>query len=908
MTWALLLNGSNQFGTFADVNIPASTPFEIEFGFAFSNSGHGRPFGRNAYNNYNSRCLLFYNTQEVRLTDNSGSHAVFTAPTYTRTDYNIFKFIRDIANTVTCYLNGTPIGTVSNFSGQILFNQTGRHATASYTSAGGLTFFNVAINNVLERDYDADVSDHGAGTPQMVSDVNSDVKYITGQNMPSDGSAWLEFSGGIAPVIPQFSLTGGVTDDSVNIVGRVDTSSTTLVIEYADNVNFANSSTTSVLGVDSDLLVKTTLTGLAANTDYYYRYVDDGAVIADIFEFKTNNLNQQYSFKMGFGGCSRSIASTTWDRLKVRDLDGFIGLGDLPYIDDETVDGLPQKAAYFAWLARADVRSLFDKFSYDYMWDDHDFGENDSIGTNPAKAAQQANYRNIFPNYPLAQASDAIYHAYTRGRVRFIVPDLRSDRGTYASGVMIDAAQMEWIKQEFTDFKAQRDLGNLRAVVLCSSVQWTDNTRSESWSRAPAQRTEITDHIVSLGVESEIIVISSNLHALGADSGANNTYGTGGTGGFPHYCGSAMATDVTTETDTGEYDLGIYGSSNGGNKHQYGVLEFVDSGSDFSIVFTGYNANTDAVLVTHTLVTNEPLVQPPGSYVFYGSISLLSNCSTNFIGEKSSSGILNLLQASNNNIYGFKASSGNLTLGPQSNINLGGFKSSFGELSISNDVSFSVYGTANDIIAKQCAISINAQSSFSLLGYKSAKDKIEINNTFVVNSTGEKTATSIFSLISDCTLYSTGIKYSHNTATINQSCSMLTKGFKTTSGVVSFNSVCSFTVSGTIEDIISRSGAISILAQSQFNALGNKATGSFIQLVNSSNFSAYGEKSVYGVLTLNVDADFNSFGLKSSFGSISLNNAASFYASKYSESYIPVFRKISIDGHIINKITIKGFF
>lgn len=137
---------------------------------------------------------------------------------------------------------------------------------------------------------------------------------------------------------------------------------------------------------------------------------------------------------------------------------------------------------------------------------------------------------------------------------------------------------------------------------------------------------------------------------------------------------------------------------------------------------------------------------------------------------------------------------------------------------------------------------------------------------------------------------------------------MLTKGFKTTSGVVSFNSVCSFTVSGTIEDIISRSGAISILAQSQFNALGNKATGSFIQLVNSSNFSAYGEKSVYGVLTLNVDADFNSFGLKSSFGSISLNNAASFYASKYSESYIPVFRKISIDGHIINKITIKGFF
>ena len=235
MAWAMLFDGVNDYGTFADVNIPASTPFVIEFGFAFSTSSIGRPFGRNAFNNFNSRCLLFSNTQEVRLVDGSGVSAQFTAPAYNRSDYNTFRFERDINNDLTFHLNGALGGTVLGWSGAMLFNQTGRHATSAYTSQGGLSFFNVDNNSVIDRRYSGEDSDHGPGTPLMVSDTDI-IRYITGRNMPTDGTAWLDLGGGGTPVtaagditLPSLVFSGSATDTTSEVTAAGDITLPSLV-------------------------------------------------------------------------------------------------------------------------------------------------------------------------------------------------------------------------------------------------------------------------------------------------------------------------------------------------------------------------------------------------------------------------------------------------------------------------------------------------------------------------------------------------------------------------------------------------------------------------------------------------------------------------------------------------------
>jgi hypothetical protein len=418
-------------------------------------------------------------------------------------------------------------------------------------------------------------------------------------------------------VTVSFSLSGGVSEDSAKIVGRVSGATSTLKIEYADNNSFTDSTTTPLLSVDTDFLTKASLENLSIDTQYYYRYIDGIDVIADVFKFKTTAIESPYSFTMGFGGCPRAtVDSVVFGRIRDRNVEFFQSLGDTTYIDNEDPTGVTQKNAWFTWLARSDVREMNDNIAYSYMWDDHDFGNNDSNSLNPATSAQQANFRNMFPSHDLELASGSIYYAYTVGRVRFIVPDLRSER---LDPLIVSETQMAWIKQEFTDY-SEND--NLKAVVLVSSSMWLplfDNDAPDSWQQAAAQRTELTDHIVLLGVNNEMVLISSDIHVLCGDSGANNNYGTGGTGGWPVYHSAPMA-GTTYGTPTTNIDLGYASPSHGGGSvFQYATLEIVDNITSVDITYNGYNAVADTKVITHSIniAPPEPVIPPtPVDYTY----------------------------------------------------------------------------------------------------------------------------------------------------------------------------------------------------------------------------------------------------------------------------------------------------
>ena len=400
------------------------------------------------------------------------------------------------------------------------------------------------------------------------------------------------------PLSLQFSLVGGVSDVNADILGRVSTTTSTLKIEHADNPAFTDSTLSPLLSVDADLLVKHSLSGLTLSTQYYYRYVDDNVVVAGVFKFKTTTVNSQYSFTIGFGGCARAaVNSVAFGRLKDRNLEFFQSLGDTTYIDSQDVTGVTQKNAWFAWLARSDVRELMDNTAYSYMWDDHDYGNNDDDATNPAKVAQQANFRNLFPSHTLRQSSGSVGYAYTIGRIRFIVPDLRSER---TATEIMSTAQMDWVKQEFTDYSNNNALN---AVVFVSSSMWLDIFSAgtpDSWNQAVAQRLELSNHIINLGVKTQVVCLSADMHSLGADTGASNTYGTSESVGFPVYHSAPLAGTNTSQPDQ-NLDLGYVGTDNGGSLFQYATLEIVDTGLSIDIIYRGFNAVADTQVITNTL-------------------------------------------------------------------------------------------------------------------------------------------------------------------------------------------------------------------------------------------------------------------------------------------------------------------
>ena len=90
------------------------------------------------------------------------------------------------------------------------------------------------------------------------------------------------------------------------------------------------------------------------------------------------------------------------------------------------------------------------------MSDDHDFGPNDSHRESPGREAALATYREVVPHYPLVVGADdpeaPVAQAFTVGRVRFIISDLRSARNRKQDPdgpekTMMGEGQLAWFKK-----------------------------------------------------------------------------------------------------------------------------------------------------------------------------------------------------------------------------------------------------------------------------------------------------------------------------------------------------------------------------------------------------------------------------------------------------------------------------
>ena len=118
------------------------------------------------------------------------------------------------------------------------------------------------------------------------------------------------------------------------------------------------------------------------------------------------------------------------------DLAFFLCTGDLFYGDINKKDVDRFRRAYASSLSYKEAQSLFQKVPLVYVWDDHDYGHNNSGKDSPSKAESMRAYREIIPHYPLAKGKEApIYQAFSLANVRFILTDLRSQRD---SGNVVD--------------------------------------------------------------------------------------------------------------------------------------------------------------------------------------------------------------------------------------------------------------------------------------------------------------------------------------------------------------------------------------------------------------------------------------------------------------------------------------
>lgn len=380
---------------------------------------------------------------------------------------------------------------------------------------------------------------------------------------PFIGGAW---TGNVTPTSATVSIRLGAPGLRVRL--QVSQSPTLSPAVFSGAVNTATATGNTA---------KLTVQGLLPDTIYYY-----GVEVAGVLrqepvsrgKFRTFPLGRA-SFRVAFASCGdfRAANQSAFPAIIAEQPLFFIHTGDLHYSDTNSTVADDYRFNYDNVTSHTAQGPLFRNMPVIYVWDDHDFSGNDSDTTATGRDTARSVYRERVPHYPLGAAGGTIAQAFTVGRVRFIMTDLRSAASApstreSASKTKMGTGQKAWFKQELIN---ARDNGFPLIVWVCPDP-WIGAATpgDDGWAGYTTERTEIANFIRDNRI-SNVTIIAGDMHALAFDDGSNSDYATGG--GAPITVLHAAALTQEGSIKGGPYSGGVIP----GHPH-YGLLEIYDNG------------------------------------------------------------------------------------------------------------------------------------------------------------------------------------------------------------------------------------------------------------------------------------------------------------------------------------------
>jgi alkaline phosphatase D len=318
------------------------------------------------------------------------------------------------------------------------------------------------------------------------------------------------------PRLMEGPMIGGVTPDSITFWGRAS-GEFDVDVEYSTDPVFTEPQRSAPVRAtaDADYTVQVNLTGLAPATRYYYRLRVDG--IADRYRltpFWTRTAPaERTAFRVAFGSCARhqlDAEQPVFHAIAAAQPDLFFWLGDYIYAD--TASPWVFAEDYRRQRAIPSTLALMRTVPQLAVWDDHDFGLNNSDRNNPMREASLAAFRNYWAN-PAGGLSDCpgVFFQYAYGGVDFFFLDGRYYRtpNTDPDGpdkTLLGNCQGEWLRQALLASRAPFK------VLICGSG-WSseDGATGDTWGAFLRERDALFDFIRDHGIEG-VFCLSGDTH------------------------------------------------------------------------------------------------------------------------------------------------------------------------------------------------------------------------------------------------------------------------------------------------------------------------------------------------------------------------------------------------------------
>ncbi|KAF1323723.1 Mitogen-activated protein kinase kinase, partial [Globisporangium splendens] len=292
-----------------------------------------------------------------------------------------------------------------------------------------------------------------------------------------------------------------------------------------------------------------------------------------------------FNFRLAFSSCADEDSDPkVFDEIASHDPLLFLHMGDLHYHNLEVNDVAVFRSAYSELFASPSGRAMLAMdLPFAYMWDDHDYGPDNSDKMARGRNAAVQAYREFVPHYELPGDKNegplsAVYQAFTIGRVRFILTDLRSERTPnlspdVPSKTVLGAKQKKWFKEELV--RATED-PKIALILWCSTMPWIDDERK--WGYFTHEQQELVNYMKGHNLNKwvPIIIVSGDAHMLAVDDGSNSP------GNLTTLHAAALGRPGSIKG--GPYSHGLFPGTG-----QYGLLDIQDDGKRVCVYYRGMN-------------------------------------------------------------------------------------------------------------------------------------------------------------------------------------------------------------------------------------------------------------------------------------------------------------------------------
>ena len=284
--------------------------------------------------------------------------------------------------------------------------------------------------------------------------------------------------------------------------------------------------------------------------------------IASESTFRTYERDPE-AVRIAFGSCARTGSNgAVFDAIRQTEPDLFVQLGDLHYGNLTSNRPADHLAVLGRSLSTPAQSAMYSSIPSLWIWDDHDFGPNDSDSTSPSRDAVLDAYRQAVPHWGVdPDPSRPINQALSIGGVRVLSTDTRSQR---TPDTMLGAEQERWLIGELIESARTH-----RLVLWANPTPWNfpEIEGSDVWGGFAEERRRIANAIADAGV-TNLVMISGDWHLSAIDDGTNTGYADDGSPGFPLIHGAPLDRPGSRTGET--YSHGVF--SNAG---QFGTVDVV---------------------------------------------------------------------------------------------------------------------------------------------------------------------------------------------------------------------------------------------------------------------------------------------------------------------------------------------